>query len=59
VVARPPSGGSAIRLPKALLPGDDGTARGAGAAPSAPRRDRGGASDARAAQSLLDYLLGQ
>ncbi|MCU0312605.1 MAG: MlaD family protein [Solirubrobacteraceae bacterium] len=60
-VARPPSGGSAIRLPEVLLPGDDGTTAGAGAAPKAARSGgaTGGAPDAQSARSLLDYLLGQ
>lgn len=48
---------NAIKLPKTLLPGDDGVQRGAGAVTrtAAPKS----APDQRSVQSLLDYLLGQ
>ncbi len=55
--APPAAAANAIKLPKTLLPGDDGVQRGAGAAPrtAAPKS----APDQRSVQSLLDYLLGQ
>lgn len=60
-VARPAGAGDprrrAIAPPKALLPGDDGTRRGAGAAPSTAPKPK--APDTRSARSLLDYLLGE
>ena len=49
----------AIKLPGALLPGDTGVKPGAGAATTAPPAKRAAAADPKAAQSLLDYLLGQ
>jgi ABC-type transporter Mla subunit MlaD len=48
-----------IKLPGALLPGDNGVRRGAGAAPAASKRSSAATPDAQSAQSLLDYLLGQ
>ncbi|HVP02568.1 MAG TPA: MlaD family protein [Solirubrobacteraceae bacterium] len=52
-----PADASPIRLPKALLPGDTGVRRGAGAAQASPAPKK--APDARSVQSLLDYLLGE
>ena len=47
-----------ISLPGTLLPGDDTSKRGAGAAPASPGAARP-VVDAKSAQPLLDYLLGQ